>query len=220
MLIGRFLESMYKRRFESLFAALILFIFVPNFFSYTFRTEFVDPVVRSFLLISTYALVWKEARLRRRLVLTTILILLIATWLVNQRPVPVLQYMYLSLLILFFCHIALEVILQIYSQKEVDFQTIMSVLCGYLLLGVLGFFAFSIIHIHNAEAFNIERKAFDDLIYYTFITLTTIGYGDIAPHTLPAKSAAVILGIAGQFYTTVIIALIIGKFLQGKSHNT
>ena len=117
----------------------------------------------------------------------------------------------------FFILIAYEIVLHIYNHNEVDFQTVMSVLCGYLVLGVIGFFIFSIIHLAEPGAFNTSASNFDDMIYYTYITLTTIGYGDITPQTPSAKSAALILGIAGQFYTTVIIALIVGKFLQHKS---
>jgi hypothetical protein len=44
--------------------------------------------------------------------------------------------------------------------------------------------------------------------------LTTIGYGDISPISEPARNFAIILGLVGQFYNSIIIAIIIGKFLQ------
>ena len=219
MVVSRFLDRVYERRFESLFAALVLFIFVPNFFSPELRGSVVEPLTRSILLITAYGLVWNESKMRRQLVLSTIVVLLAATWLVNHIEIVALEYLYLGLLILFFCHIGYEIINQIYRQDEVDLQTVMAVLCGYLVLGILGFFLFSIIYLRDSGAFNIALNRFDDLIYYTFITLTTIGYGDIAPQTQSARTASVLLGISGQFYTTVIIALIVGKFLQGKSQN-
>jgi hypothetical protein len=73
---------------------------------------------------------------------------------------------------------------------------------------------FRLIYMFNPSSFNITSSSSQDLLYFTFITLTTIGYGDISPLSDVARNLAVILGLIGQFYNTIIIAIIIGKFLQ------
>ena len=57
----------------------------------------------------------------------------------------------------------------------------------------------------------------DTLLYYSYITLLTIGYGEITPITSVAKKAAVLAGLAGQFYIVIITAIIVGKFISQSS---
>ncbi|MBT4061914.1 MAG: two pore domain potassium channel family protein, partial [Lentimicrobiaceae bacterium] len=48
------------------------------------------------------------------------------------------------------------------------------------------------------------------------ITLTTIGYGEITPLSVPARSVSILMGVMGQIYLTVIIAMIVSKYMTGK----
>ncbi|MBR9997539.1 MAG: two pore domain potassium channel family protein [Cyclobacteriaceae bacterium] len=82
------------------------------------------------------------------------------------------------------------------------------------MIGVIGFFIILIIYSIDPGAYRITEHPINDLLYYSFITLSTIGYGDISPLSLPAKNMAVIIGLVGQFYNAFIMAVIIGKFLQ------
>ncbi|MEO1011510.1 MAG: potassium channel family protein, partial [Bacteroidota bacterium] len=52
------------------------------------------------------------------------------------------------------------------------------------------------------------------LMYFSFITLLTIGYGDIAPITELAQKAAILIGLMGQFYLVIIMAVVVGKFVN------
>lgn len=64
------------------------------------------------------------------------------------------------------------------------------------------------------DAFNLpEDPTFYDFIYFSFVTLTTVGFGDITPSSGPSKSLTIMLGIIGQLYTTFLVAIIVGKYL-------
>jgi len=52
-------------------------------------------------------------------------------------------------------------------------------------------------------------------VYLSFETITTLGYGDITPNSPFAKNVAIFLSFAGQLYLTMIIALLMGKYLKG-----
>ncbi len=58
------------------------------------------------------------------------------------------------------------------------------------------------------------RAIFDQLMYFSYITLLTIGYGDLYPVTVLAQKAGILLGIAGQLYLSIITATIVGKYLN------
>ena len=55
-----------------------------------------------------------------------------------------------------------------------------------------------------------------DLIYYAFITMTTVGYGDIVPVSPGARSLAVLVAVFGQLYIAILISLLVGKYLSTK----
>lgn len=51
-----------------------------------------------------------------------------------------------------------------------------------------------------------------ELVYYTLVTMTTVGYGDITPQLPAAKSLSMFIAISGQFYIATVVAIIVGKY--------
>ena len=116
---------------------------------------------------------------------------------------------------LFLACVILMYVTGVAKVKEVSAMTILHVLNGYLLLGIVFASLIDFVLSLNPESYTIPGGAsysVSDLNYYTFITLTTVGYGDITPVTPLAKSLTTAIAVSGQFYVAVIIALIVGKF--------
>jgi voltage-gated potassium channel len=59
----------------------------------------------------------------------------------------------------------------------------------------------------NTENFQVE------MIYYSFVTLATLGYGDIVPDTNVTRSVAIVEAVIGQFYVAVVVALLVSAFV-------
>ena len=103
---------------------------------------------------------------------------------------------------------------------------ILSSVNGYLLLGVLGAVLLSIadgIHVflNGAGSAGIllpgqGSPEFSDYLYLAFITLTTVGYGDVTAVSHLTRSVAILIGLSGQLYMTILIAMLVGKFLAGQ----
>lgn len=110
-------------------------------------------------------------------------------------------------------------IAHISAHKNVSIGVVVQAICGYMLIGIIGSLLNGILLIFDPDAISIvgEQDKFSSLIYYTFITLTTIGYGEITPLTASARSVSIFVGVSGQIYLTVIIAMIVGKFLSLKN---
>ena len=96
-------------------------------------------------------------------------------------------------------------------------------MCIYLLLGVLWALVYSALELLAPESFTImvaggagnEAMRFraDQAIfplYYSFITLTTLGYGDVVPSSPPARMLAALEAIMGQLYLAVLVARLVG----------
>ncbi|WP_088342054.1 potassium channel family protein [Robiginitalea sediminis] len=122
----------------------------------------------------------------------------------------------------FYSIVTIEIILQVWNVRQVNRQVILGVICGYVSLGLVGFFLVYGIEAAQQgsfsglpEAAQTGEKA-DALLYYAYITLMTIGYGDMSPKTPVAQKAAILIGLAGQFYMVIITAVVVGKYIVVK----
>jgi hypothetical protein len=124
------------------------------------------------------------------------------------------QVVFVIILFIYFITLIGELLRQVFNTEKITLNVVLGAFTGYIMIGIIGYFVFRLIFILNPSSFAIPEYSSQDLIYFTFITLTTIGYGDISPLSDAARNFAIILGLIGQFYNTIIIAIIIGKFLQ------
>ncbi|MEM8928511.1 MAG: ion channel [Bacteroidota bacterium] len=126
-----------------------------------------------------------------------------------------------GLYFVFYVTISIEIVRQVLSAKYVDASVILGLMSGYVALGFLGFFFFMSIELLNPGAFegvlvasdNFYLKA-DSIMYYSFITLLTIGYGEIVPVLPIAQKAAILIGLCGQFYMVIVTAVVIEKYIR------
>jgi hypothetical protein len=114
-------------------------------------------------------------------------------------------------------------LLFILTSRCVTFNTVCASLCIYLLLGVLWALGYSVIDHLDPAAFQsstpnervgsfmqIGKGEPTAVLYFSFATLTTLGYGDIVPVSPIARTLATLEAIAGQLYLAVLVARLVG----------
>lgn len=104
--------------------------------------------------------------------------------------------------------------------KTVEKSTILCAINSYLLMGLVASTLFVTLDLFIPDSFmSIERGEgnISSFIYFGFVTLTTLGYGDITPSAPLAKSLSIFVAVAGQLYLVIVMALIIGKFLSTRN---
>ena len=151
----------------------------------------------------------------------TSLMLSIVNYFINSKLI-FLTGLTASLMFLFFStYIAITHIL---FSGRVTANKIVGSLCIYLLIGVIWGLIYLFIAVIFPEAFHNDLP-FDkysdmwDYFYFSFVTLTTLGYGDITP-TLPlVRSLAYLEAICGQFYLTILVASLVGAYLTDHNQN-
>ncbi len=102
---------------------------------------------------------------------------------------------------------------------KVERSTILCAINSYLLMGLSASILFLMLDFAIPESFiNIQSGpgSFSYYVYYGFITLSTVGYGDITPTAPLARSMAVLVSLGGQLYLVIVMAMIIGKFLNSQ----
>jgi voltage-gated potassium channel len=128
---------------------------------------------------------------------------------------------------LFFVAVAGKIIQSVLVSQELSMDSIFGAICGYLLLGVACALAYAMIHTANPEAFQFGDSVRPQMeqgeyirsvfIYYSFVTLTTVGYGDVTPVSIPARTLSWVEAMTGQMYLAVLVAGLISALVASKS---
>ncbi len=102
---------------------------------------------------------------------------------------------------------------------RIDVNKIVGSVTIYLLIGIIWALLYGLVEEVFTGSFEGTRLAEDgsrfwDLIYFSFVTLTTLGYGDILPVNTYARTLAYMEAIAGQFYIAILVASLVGAHLS------
>ena len=142
-------------------------------------------------------------------------------WISGVLDLEVISYISKFLNALFFFFVIILLIREMARSKIVTARVIMASVSGYLLLGVIYSMLIAFIIQRDPAAFNIARKGeglidassyMSESMYYGFVTLATLGYGDILPLKPYTRSLATLITISGQLYIATIIGILIGKY--------
>ena len=116
-----------------------------------------------------------------------------------------------------FCLLSLLIVLgEVLFGDSVDANRVAGSVCVYLLLGLNWAFVYSFLYAVDPTSFvglpEDRGQLFLDLLYYSFVTLTTLGYGDISPATHVARALAYLQAVSGVMYVAILVASLIGSF--------
>jgi hypothetical protein len=181
---------------------------------------------------------------------TTVITLLVAVWGVESKrfilrktfifPLAILSVsmasnwldsagfdqFYLLLLLSFFISTAFKTAKQVLFTGEFDGNKILGAICLYLLLGLIWAVTYTLLQLQFPKSFQMLQEQsqwftlFPDFIYFSFVTITTLGFGDISP-TLPVARFLVYLeAIIGQFYLAILVASLVGSRMSTLSHKS
>ena len=108
--------------------------------------------------------------------------------------------------------LAVVVLAHTLRRGSVSYQRIVGAIAGYVLLGLAWASAYELVALGDPGAFSgatVSQGGMRSLVYYSFVTLTTMGYGDIAPIHPIARSLAVAEALTGQLYIAIVLARLV-----------
>ena len=96
------------------------------------------------------------------------------------------------------------------TAHEVDGELISASVSGYLMMGLVWTAIYEAMYLLAPSCIKGASGAVGELTYFSFITLTTLGYGDVTPGASYVRAAAALEAVAGQLYVAITIARLVG----------
>jgi hypothetical protein len=205
----------------------LLTIIILSFIAFPLITEkerpFGIPLISLILILTLLAAL--RAIVKKRKTFRLFFIVSVAAFMMDalseiifsQNPLIKLLLFSVALLLLsfFLLFSIIELLKHLFHSQVVTVDTILGGISIYFLLGYLWSCMFILIESFNQEAFSAISRV--QLLYFSFSTITTLGYGDITPQNELAMVLATLEAIVGQMYVTIFIARLVGLHIVSQT---
>ncbi len=204
-----------------LYALLLLIFVVDPFLS---DTALGRIVIDGFFVLILFSGALAVRRFRR-LSLVAALFILLGRLFVYIEPTRSVVLIGTTLAVLYLIFACMGILRQVFARGRITRSRIEGAIAVYLLLGLTFGLVYALIFLVEPTAFDMSaldldidpRSRFDRVLgqfsYFSFITLTTVGFGDITPLSGLAKQFAVLEGLIGQLYPAILLARLVSMEL-------
>ncbi|MEB3331299.1 MAG: potassium channel family protein [Synechococcaceae cyanobacterium] len=119
----------------------------------------------------------------------------------------------------FFLITLVRLLSQLARAPRVSLAVLAGAAAGYVLLGCLGGLVATMIESSVPGSFSlgempIDGEVYDRLLYFSFVTIASLGYGDVLPISAPAQRLAILLSLSGTFYLSLLLGLLLGRYIS------
>ena len=220
-------ETVTKWRFQLLLVVLLSLYAVVPFLEGRWFADLVGTAVTIFAVASV-----SEKRGLLAVFSLLAVAIIAGTWYAHWFPGYSVALSVHFLGVLFLALVVGAILTHVFRSTHITRETITGAICAYLLIGSMWAHVFSIVENVSPGSFadnSIEANAAsgpepmrdqaDRFTYFSFVTLTTLGYGDITPLSRPARNLTALEAIFGQLYLAVLIARLVGQAQQYKKRD-
>ena len=218
-----------RGRFTGLLIAQLLFIFMMPFVSETTRGTFFRYLGLFAILAAGLYVASKDRQ--ERWISMVILIPVLFAWLTpGLLPHPIDEVLRYLTPAICFGFTAFVVIREVYRHDRVTTDTILGAINVYLLIAFAFMFLHAAVLMVRPDAYLIagqplleffrstpDSQGFSAMLYFSFTTLTTLGYGDIVPTTGFARLVTSAESVTGQLFVAIIIGRLVGLEVSARS---
>ncbi len=216
------INQLYKNRFELFFFSVLAILFGSLVIPKAFFDTVMMPVFMLVNIASGILLMSKKKKLMLFFIVTFgVALFIFGRSMIYKQLSDSYRFIRLIIYFLFYLSVTLEIINQVWKASFVNKNVIIGLMSGYICLGLIGFFIFSGIEMAVPDSFkgfpmgetNLVDRA-SSLLYFSYITLLTIGYGQIVPVTAIGQKAVILIGLVGQFYIIILTAMVVEKYIR------
>jgi len=128
---------------------------------------------------------------------------------------------FLGLIVIYYVFTTGAIIRHIFGRRKVDADTIISAVSAYLMIALSFAVTFMLVQFQSPDAL-VEGTAdnivhWGDMFYFSLVTLTTLGYGDITPTIPVARSLATLEAACGVIYMSILIARLVSDYQSSRT---
>ena len=215
---NKVLSWIERKRFLLLLMATLLTMVLPAFAGGGRLSELIFVITLSFLFIQS-TIVADVGKSKKNPIRIIVISMILIIWLKPAGYDSIyIDLVKQSFIVAFFIFVMAFLVRFISRSGSVTVDVLIASINIYLLAGIAGASLSMALNAVYPGAYNfpayIEHPAMVNFLYYSFITMSTVGYGDITPRIPETQTLAYILSVAGQLYVAIIIAFLIGKFLM------
>jgi membrane-associated HD superfamily phosphohydrolase len=213
--------TLFKHKFLLILIALIAF-FVINALSNEGWLEYSNMIIMTILVACSMLSLEGYNNYTRILGLILGIAGIVISGFTSLKAEPQsIQIMRLLVLISFFSIITTICLVATLKKRIITSNVLYGAISSYLLIGLVFAIIYSLIHVIDHNAFSLKiastgTPALQTFIYYSFVTLTTLGYGDITPLSDISRTLAWLEAAFGQVYLTILIAQLVGTYIAQK----
>jgi len=198
----------------------LLFVLYPVFEPHSISRQIIDLLTLVVLVSGAYTVSDRRGLmpLCAALAVSTFALKLV----LYAKPEQSILMVRLASMMLFLGVVTGAVLYKVLRKGRVTAHRVAGAVAVYLMLGMLWALAYSLLFMHDPGSFDlgqalpmtgdpveIQTEATSRLIYFSFVTMTTLGYGDVTPTSAAAGNLAILQALTGQLYLAVILARIV-----------
>lgn len=212
----------FRHRFAILFTLLFCVLLIPPYFE---DAIWIGKFWRGLFTLVLFWALYTVSGSRRVLILAALVLIptISSTWLVDPGQERYLAYLDNITNIVYFGLICAFLGQYILTTRRVTLEVIFAAMCLYMILAVLWAAIYTNLQLFYGDAFIFQgqlateagihaENLYRHMIYYSFVTLSTLGYGDIIPDHVVAQNWAAMEAMIGQFFIAIIIARLVSVY--------
>lgn len=210
--------GLFRFSMQGLLAALVLLMVASPFMEMLPNGKYVESALMTAALASAVQAVGNR-RTVFWLAFGLVLPAILGQWLDHLRPGLVPPEVFLSCMLLFLLFIIVQLLRFIMRTPRVDAEVLCAGVCTYLMLALLWAMSYVLVGWLDPAAFMFTTGAGKaqamrgfTSFYFSFITLSTVGYGDIVPVGNVARMLAALEGVTGSLFLGILIARLVSLY--------
>jgi hypothetical protein len=209
--------AIHRSRFLFLFIIIVLRFTLGPFLEWYVGAHLLGKIfLSSILLFCIYAV--SQTRWQFLVALGIAIPAFLASWMGFFLESSSMEICGAGIQFIFWAYIFLIIMSHLFRTEEVTTDAILGVACAYFLIGLAWALIYFVLESLSPGSFSFSRPhedmKLDVFIYYSFVTMTTLGFGDITPISNPARSLTVLEAVLGQLFVAITISILVGSYLS------
>jgi hypothetical protein len=213
-----------------LFAILALMLVQPLFASHAFAQTLLTMMLAAVLLSAVYA--FRASKIYFVAATALMVPTFVARFALAFTFNWTVELLATVLSALFLLVTVVALVSRLFSVRSVTLDMISAAVCAYLLMGIAWGFLFAAVELVHPNSFSAALlpsgpssaaplfRSFHTFVYYSFVTLTTTGYGDIVPVSDPARILSILEAVVGTLYIAILISRLVSLELARSMKET